>query len=219
MTTALQSMQKQIAAERETIKQQIHAPNTNTISTRGKVFNMPDGSEDEGPIEAIILDFINVNEYYTGAYDPTKLVPPSCFAISKFADKLVPSDNSNEQVHKTCAGCPNMEWGSAPVGKGKACKNTVRLALFPLDGESEKDILILKVSPTGLTGFNRYVNRVDQQGLLPFQVVTPIAMDPTKAYPTLKFPIKIGKSHDLMEKIFPLRIVALEMLKKEPEAE
>jgi len=44
--------------------------------------------------------------------------------------------------HEKCSGCKQNVFGTADVGKGKACRNTRRLALIPA-GTYEKDKLVL----------------------------------------------------------------------------
>ena len=86
----------------------------------------------------VILHGVYENVYYAGKYDPDNKAPPACFAFWH------PDDEEEMQPHPdvdtedcftrqsdACEGCPQNEWGSAEVGKGKACSNRRRLALIP----------------------------------------------------------------------------------------
>lgn len=109
----------------------------------GKFFSMQAGvlSFDGTPLPGnqmavIILADIMENSWYDGPYDPNTPASPKCFAFAKHEDALEPhvkvdQDEYFERQHDTCNGCPRNEWGSAPVGKGKDCKNVMRLSMIP----------------------------------------------------------------------------------------
>ena len=218
MSTALTTIQEQIAAELANVSDTVAAPSGHRITLKGKVFTLPDGAQTKGALEVTILDWRNVNLYYPGAYNSQKPEEPSCFAISKIIDGMKPSDNANDAQSDACKGCPWNEWGSASGGgKGKACKNTVRIAVVPVDATSETPIWTIDVSPTGLTGFNNLVNDLkNQRALLPVQVVTSIDFDSTCDFPKLTF--AGGEEHGNLEVMFPLREAAAALLEREPSS-
>lgn len=91
----------------------------------------------------VVLGDINENSYYDGPYDPSTPASPVCFAFNKHEAEMEPhtavdNDSYFERQNDVCQGCPQNEWGSAPTGKGKACKNVARLALIPAGTFSEK---------------------------------------------------------------------------------
>lgn len=93
-------------------------------------------------VVVVIADVLE-NSYYDGPYDPSTPASPVCFAFAKEEDELEPhtavdNDPYFERQNDVCAGCPQNEWGSAPTGKGKACKNVQRLALLPAGHFVEK---------------------------------------------------------------------------------
>lgn len=84
----------------------------------------------------IVLADIMENSYYDGPFDPSTPASPKCFAFGHDEDEMEPHDAVDkdeyfERQAEACAGCPMNEWGSADTGKGKACKNVMRLALIP----------------------------------------------------------------------------------------
>lgn len=92
-------------------------------------------------IGVIIVDAVFENVFYEGQYDPDEPQSPTCFAFGRDENELSPFKTvveAGQAQHDKCAGCPNNEWGSADRGKGKACRNTRRLALLPA-GEFDKD--------------------------------------------------------------------------------
>ena len=91
----------------------------------------------------IILDGIMENVFYEGAFNADNPTNPSCFAFGRSEKEMAPNpDDVAEPVHTECgkAGqpgcCPMNEWKTAvkqdgTQGKGKACRNTRRLAMIP----------------------------------------------------------------------------------------
>lgn len=84
----------------------------------------------------IILADILENSWYEDAYDPSTPASPKCFAFNRDEGELEPheavdKDPYFERQNATCDGCIRNEWGSAEVGRGKACKNVQRLAMIP----------------------------------------------------------------------------------------
>lgn len=84
----------------------------------------------------VILADTMENAYYTGAFDPETPASPVCFAFGHDESEMEPheavdKDPYFERQSMTCLDCPQNEWGSAATGKGKACKNVMRLAMIP----------------------------------------------------------------------------------------
>ena len=79
----------------------------------------------------IVVAHILENVYYDGPYDASNPQGPACFAFGDVDKDLVPHDKASHPQAPQCEGCENNEWGSADTGKGKACRNTRRLAMIP----------------------------------------------------------------------------------------
>lgn len=211
------SIQERIKAELATINKTVAAPTGRTISLKGKVFNLPDGKTSQGPITAVILDHRNFNRYYKGQYNPQDIQPPTCFALSKELSGMGPHPDALTPQADTCHDCAMNQWGSAAVGKGKACRNTVRIAIAPADASADDEPSLIVVSPTGLKSWTSLVNKVGQAGMLPVQVVTEISFDPNQAYPSLVF--KAMQAHDNLETMWALREKAQAYLDAPPNGE
>lgn len=154
------------------------------ITTSGATFRL--GGEDipGNVLIAVVLDYAYENTFFGVAYDPENKSPPKCFAISNTEKGLSPHESLasheffEQQTEGACSSCPMNEFGSADTGKGKACKNRVRLALIsaghmePIKGvrnayaptiyEDEPhyrsdDITFLKVPPTSIKAWKKYV--------------------------------------------------------------
>jgi len=187
MSNEIADIREQIKREISTARDTVPAPSGRSISTRGKMFHMPDGTQHRGPMKAVILDWRNYNRYYTQAFDPQNPVPPMCFAIDSVIHNMAPHEEAKEPQSETCASCAHNKWGSAPQGKGKACRNTVRIAIVPPESDENSEPMLLNISPTGLKGWAAYVNDLTSREMHPLMVVTEIALDADKPYPTLLF--------------------------------
>lgn len=216
-STAIANIRASLAAEVEHIADQIGKPGGNKIKTTDKVFTLPDGSQDEGPLSLVIVDFVSRNKYYTGRYDPNTLEPPVCFAVGKSLRDLKPSAQSSEPQAASCAECPLNQFGSE--GKGKACKNSRYLTVLPPDTtDPAADLMTLEVSPTGVSKFDAMVGTVAKlYGVPPVGVSLDVSFDQTKTYPSLVFSNPQPLTDDLIVAFASRRPEADMILMAEPD--
>lgn len=123
----------------------------------------------------IILDSILETVYYEGAYDPDEPAGPTAFALGRDEKTLTWHENSDpEFAGKLCSESDVCQWGSADVGRGKAAKETRRLAMIPA-GTFENDkfvpftkasefedapIAYMRLPVTSVKGYSGYVKQV-----------------------------------------------------------
>lgn len=209
-----------LAEEKKRIKEAVGGPSRNTISVKDKMFTMPSGESHKGPLSVVILDFRSYNAHYAGAYNPNNIQPPNCFAIGKYKNEMTPSKNAEAPQADACATCPKNEFGSDPGGgKGKACKNQYRIAVVAADfatkDPNEIEIMTITVSPTGLKGFDTYVNRLKAMyDALPVEYITEISFNPNATYSSLLF--TAIEPHGHTAQMMQLRDQAVPMLETEP---
>lgn len=197
MSTDLVALQNQLPAEiRAQLAQQLSKDlerlgaigGKDTIRvTQDKKFELPNGDTlDE--IEVAVVDFVYRNEYYLGAFNRKQLSPPACFSIAQAASTMQPSNNSPIRQSDACATCQQNQWGSSPTGDGKACKNTVMLAVLPLDATDDTPIWVIKSSPTAVKHFNAYVAKLARGAGVPVSAVaTKLFFDPNSTFASLRF--------------------------------
>lgn len=192
------------------------------FSVKSGVLSYGDAPIPGNQMAVIILDTIFENVFYDGAYDPDTPQGPLCFSFGRVQDDMVPhtivTDAGTEQ-HNECRGCPMNEFGSADTGKGKACRNTRRLALIPAgkfgrDGSFEifdeqehfesAQIAFMKLPVTSVKGYATFVKQVaDALKRPPFGIITKI-----KVVPDVKTQFKVvfepieNVPDELMEVIF-----------------
>lgn len=106
----------------------------NFFSLKGGILAFNDAPVPNNEMAVVILDGVLENVYYEGKYDPDTPSSPLCFAFGRDEKAMTPHElvfkAGNNQSDK-CQGCKHNEWGSADTGRGKACRNTRRLALIP----------------------------------------------------------------------------------------
>lgn len=142
----------------------------------------------------IILDSVLENVYYQGEYDPDTPSGPSCFAFGRDEKTMEPHKivvEAGSQMAPQCHGCECNEWGSADKGKGKACRNTRRLAMISagtMDANGkfkleEEDVIAasalayMKLPVTSVKGYAAFVKQVS--GALrrpPFGIATRVTV-------------------------------------------
>jgi len=218
MGTEMVDIKAQLAAELQNLDKTVAAPSGHRISLKGKVFTFPDGKVSPGPIDAVVLDWRNVNQYYPGVYNANKLESPSCFALSKEIEGMAPDATCGDPQFKNCAECPMNDWGSAPGGgRGKACKNGVRIAIVPPDANKDTPVYTIDLGPTSLTAFNNMTNALSSQlGILPLQAKVQLDFDPNQSYPKIGFSELVPLDDDLIPTMFELRNAGQVLLDKLP---
>lgn len=105
------------------------------FSVKGGLLTWQDAPLPNNEMAVVILDTIFENVFYEGRYDPDVPQSPTCFAFDHDEDAMEPHkivvEFGQAQSTDGCKGCEHNEWGSADTGKGKACRNTRRLAMIP----------------------------------------------------------------------------------------
>lgn len=186
---ALVNVDQELQKELESFKERLGSSEKSAISIRDKVFTFPDGSIVDGaPLEVVIIDFINWNQYYESDWDPKNPSPPACFAYDRVLSKMAPSDNAPNKQNPTCAGCEMNEFGSGK-NDSKACKNQRRIVVMrPDDDPTEGPLFTITVPPASIKKYDGYVNSVARVFQAPpLKVITSIYFHPETTYPSLLF--------------------------------
>lgn len=132
------------------------------------------------PLQCIVVAEALLHVWYEEAYDPENPAPPSCFATGN-VDPADPEGKKTLHAHPSspniqggpenhdCGTCPLNQFGSAPVGRGKACANNRVLAIVMaddpalLDPKRELRWKTLTLSPTGLSSWGKYVKSIERE--------------------------------------------------------
>ena len=151
----------------ESVKAEQASLQTTFLSTKGGTLTYRGDPVANNKLACVILTGPIERLYYSSRYDPTKIVPPDCFAIGTSATEMAPAASAPKPQHSKCDGCPMNEWGSSPTGgKGKACRETRRLLLVPADAISTPDavksaeVAALRPPVTSLKNYANYVQTI-----------------------------------------------------------
>jgi len=133
-----------------------------------------------------VLGFAHENQWFPGAYDPNKVVSADCWAVGYDEATMGPVLGKVTQIVNAagCASCPKNEWESDPKGgKGKACKNTIRLGMVLLPNDPSElenaDFLFARIPVTSVANWNKYVQQIGNVVKRPpFGVITEMSTVP-----------------------------------------
>lgn len=182
------NLAEQIKRDLAASAEQVEAATVEKIRMSGRGFKLPDDSTGE-KLMCVILDFVSANTHYAGEYDANDPAPPDCYAVGRVPGALAPATDVEEPYAEKCAGCPKNEFGSAKVGKGKACKNTRKLAVMQIGADEDSTIWELNVPPGSIRYFDTYISTTlrGRHQLPASAVVTEIYMDSSKDYASPRF--------------------------------
>jgi hypothetical protein len=135
-------------------------------------------------LDVIAIDSIYENSYNPVKFDPDNPQPPVCYALGRDEEELAPHPECADPQSDKCEGCPHNEFGTADNGKGKACKNTRRIAVIPGDPLDEDVIrtaeaAFIRLPVTSVKGWASFVKTVAALEKLPtFGVVATLGTVP-----------------------------------------
>jgi hypothetical protein len=199
--------------------QRIAQSDSSRVSVERTGFTAPGQDEAFQKLEIIVVDYTLVHSFWPGPYDADNIVDPDCYANNRIFTDLVPHEDSPDKQAETCAVCPMNQWGSAPVGKGKACKNSRLLAILPPDGVSKAPMWTVSVSPTGTKRWDVYTRDLAKNNLTPMFVRTKITLMPGLKYASLNFELEEALDGDTVNDVIARLGDAQHLLDRPPQWE
>lgn len=115
--------------------------------------------------EVVVLAFMAERTYFPGDFDPDTRQSPLCYAYSDISgadeDLMAPHKEAKEKQAETCAECHWNEWNTAKKGRGKACRESVRVALLPNQPDLKKaEIWHARIPITSVQNFKDFANGI-----------------------------------------------------------
>ena len=169
------------------------------ISIKGKVFAvvrdgdrnvLPNPKDPDSPATSIEVVMVKANKgtskvfYAKGYQEGSENTKPDCFSN----EGIKPDASVAAPQAKTCALCPHSQWGSKigdGGGKGKACQDSVRMAIAT--PEMINDPYLLRVPPASIKSLGEYGKMLAKRGVGYNMVVTRIGFDMEAPTPKLTF--------------------------------
>lgn len=167
-STALVSWKEQMAKLTAEVAE-AEKPSGVYLSFKSGVMSINDVPVPGNRMPIIVLDSVFENKYYEGRYNPNKIVSPTCWAIAREDSELAPNKELvDDQQSIKCEGCERNEWGSDPDGgRGKACKNTRRVAIIHADALKggpaaikKADVIVFSPPVTSVKNYSAFANQV-----------------------------------------------------------
>lgn len=161
-------------------------PTGNFITFRAGQMLFNDAPVPGNKLTGVCIDYIFENAYFPDKFNPAKPASPICYAFGRKDSELKPHAECEEPQNTECDGCIRNAWGSDPDGgRGKACKNTRRLAILHQDSlHSEKEILeaavaFCKIPVTSVRNWSTFANQCSTVlKVPPLAVITEISVVP-----------------------------------------
>lgn len=125
-------------------------PSTSTIGVRAGVLSYNGQAVPGNKLDCIIIASTHVNLFYEDKFDPNNPKNPVCYAYCEDPDaegaEFKPHPKAWKPQSEKCADCWANQWNSDPNGgRGKACKNSRRLAILP-GGVTPEDLKTAEVA-------------------------------------------------------------------------
>lgn len=170
------------------------------ISIKGKVFAIvrdgerkiiPNPRDPQSPASRLEVVLVKSNPnkskaYYDQVFKDGEDIKPRCFSNNG----KTPDASVEHPCSKTCAACPFNAFGSrknpdGTMGKGKACSDSVRIAVATPDNLS--DPFLIRVPATSMKALGELGRKLASRRI-PYQaVITQIGFDPAVPTPRLTF--------------------------------
>ena len=217
---SLKDLDKQMLADASDASARTAQSGGNTIGIRNSKFSYK--NEPLGKVfECVVVDYVHANAWYDTPFDPENPAPAACVAISVDGDDMEPVKGSPKPQNSTCDGCEKNAWGSADVGRGKACGEQYKLAVVavgPGEDYSTCDMAVLTLPPTSRQNWTKYVKDIgDKLQRPPYGILTEFSFTDGD-WPVLvpDYVKKVGSAKDLND-ILERRNEAREMLTTPPD--
>ena len=249
MATELEKYKAKLAKRAEAAAGE-EVTGSNFFTTQGGILKYAEEELPGNEMLVVIVDSIHENTFYPGAFDAENILPPKCFAFGRSAREMEPHDNVPhiddaeesdsffEMQSEWCDDCPHNEWGSADVGRGKACSSRRRLAVIPAGrfeqtgkrkGQTEMEVFtdvshfkeaeisFLKIPVTSVKAYSKYVQMLNKEHQLPpFAVLTHVFLEPhTKFQFEVKFDlVEVIEDTDVLEALFARNKEAMDVIEQ-----
>jgi hypothetical protein len=127
-------------------------------------------------IIGVVLDHYPINAFWEGKYTGENN-PPDCSSMDAITG-FTKEDTTFAYPIK-CKDCPKNQWGSDPEGgKGKACKNMIRIYIVEEDNAFP---VLLALPPTSTGNWKDYMKRLAGKMKSVYGVVTKVKLEKDKS--------------------------------------
>lgn len=124
-------------------------------------------------LDVRVLAALSERAWYSKDFDADVVQVPDCYAL----DSTTPHIESANPQADHCGDCPHNKWGSAPRGKGKACREAARVIVIPANVPlASAQMYTAKVPVTSLSTVTSFTSRCGQANKLMGEFVTKLSV-------------------------------------------
>lgn len=172
----------------------------NFLSFRNGILSLG-GQTLPSPMPVVILDYGYERSYYSKPFQADVQAVPDCYSY----DGVGPHPEAKTPQSDTCKGCRFDEFGSA--GKGKACKEGVRLVLMHADSLASAEavatgaIVQARLSVLNSKTFRSFASMMEARGQVLWQDVISMHVqpDPKSQYAVSWHPEGVAIEDDVLD--------------------
>lgn len=138
----------------------------------------------DNKLPVAVIDTVLVKAYYDVPYDEDTPASPVCYAFHvNDPAQFKPHPQAPKPQSDQCVGCEHNKFGTAMVGKGKACKDIVRaMVVIPSDDDfTGAETRSMDITGNSLKTWNDHVAKLKMIDRSPRTVVTEVSTEPFKA--------------------------------------
>lgn len=162
-----------------------------------------DDDEGVGEFQGVILSYVRQNTYWASGFDPNNPGPPECFSLDGKKGSL---PRNSGGAYGECRDCKYNQFASAKSGKGKACRNQIKL-FVQLEGKAIP--VAFSISPANLQAFTGsfLMDQVNQKNLAYWKIVTKFTAykKPKEQFGRIKFEVVSEFRDEEVKKIQEVR--------------
>lgn len=130
----------------------------------------------------VLLALMGERTYFAQDFDPDESQSPDCYAyFEPDADKddIAPHKEAPDPQNKTCEGCQWNEWGTAKKGRGKRCRESIRVALVPAQKDLGKaELRYARIPITSVPAFMEHAEGILNMDKPLHSVVSELSVTP-----------------------------------------
>lgn len=154
------------------------------VSFKGGRVNVDGQPVKDNKLPIIVIDTVLAKAYYEEAYEEGKAATPACYAFHPSDEKaLTPHEAAPKKQHDRCFGCPHNVFGTSDVGRGKRCRDEVRvIGIVPTDTDYKgAEARLVTITGNSLKTWSEYLSKLDVLGTFPEGVITEMSTEPFKS--------------------------------------
>ena len=186
-STALSPLEAKIAAKAEKLRQAVTVTGNAIKINKAKQIQLPNDETVE-QLPVVILDYRYYNAFFPKPFRKGEFSPPVCQAVGETPDDKVakaldvpvmaPVADCPQPQAESCSACPMNEFGSAlNGGRGKACRNTIVLAVMLPSVDESDDVYRVIIQPTSTKKVEAYLSRITETYGHPIKAVSMLGSD------------------------------------------